>query len=73
MIDASKEATSLIGSYTMTIDERLEAITQTLELTILENRDRDAAWEKRQLALDQMLDKRFTFIGESLEKLANVA
>jgi len=60
----------------MNIDERLEklterheALTQTIELTAHENRERDAKWEKRQVELD----KKFAFIGESLEKLANVA
>lgn len=53
----------------MNIDERLEklterheALTQTVELTVIENRERDAKW-----------DKRFGFIGESLERLANIA
>ena len=67
----------------MTIDERLEAITQTLELTVLENRNRDARWEKQQAEWEKRqaewekrqvaLDKKFAFIGESLEKLANIA
>ena len=42
--------------------ERHEAITQTIELMAIESRERDARWEKR-----------FGFIGESLERLANVA
>jgi hypothetical protein len=51
------------------LTERHEALTQTIELTALENRERDAAWEKRQVELD----KKFAFIGESLAKLANIA
>jgi hypothetical protein len=46
----------------MTIDERIDAIAQSVELFILENRDRENKWEKR-----------FGFIGESLEKLAHIA
>jgi predicted nucleic acid-binding Zn-ribbon protein len=52
----------------MTIDERLEklterheALTQTMELHM-------AAWDKQQIDLN----KKFASIGESLEKLANI-
>jgi hypothetical protein len=64
------------GRPKMTIDERIErlterheALTQTVELMIHENRAQQAAQERRQAAIDE----RFRFIGESLEKLANVA
>ena len=60
----------------MNIDERLEklterheALTQTIELMVIENRERDAKWDKR----GAEWDKRFGFIGESLERLANIA
>jgi hypothetical protein len=53
----------------MTVDERIGALTQSLELSILENRDHYAAWKEQ----DAALNKKFAAIGESLERLANIA
>jgi hypothetical protein len=69
------------------ITERTDAITETIELMIHENRERDAAWEKRfsdqeKRLSDQSADweKRFVQSGnrlsliiEALDKLTHVA
>jgi hypothetical protein len=62
----------------MTIDERLEklterheALTQSLELSILENRERYASWGAERA--ESAWDKQVKFIGESLARLAGTA
>jgi hypothetical protein len=64
----------------MTIDERLEklterheALTQSLELSILENRERYASWGAERAESRAAWDKQVKFIGESLARLAGTA
>lgn len=60
----------------MSIDERIdrlterhEALAQSIELMIIENRERDAKWDKR---FDQ-LTTRLEHLMESVEKLSHIA
>lgn len=53
----------------MTIDERLEALTQTVELTAAMHRDNERAYEERSRATDQRLRE----IMESINALARIA
>jgi hypothetical protein len=60
----------------MTIDERLdrlterhEALTQTVELIVAENRERDRQWAER----DRQWTARWTEVAESIARLAHIA
>ena len=64
----------------MSVDERIEKLTdrhealaQSIELMILENREREKQREKENQERDQKWDRRFSQVVTSLEQLVHVA
>jgi protein subunit release factor A len=51
------------------LTERHEALVQTIELTMIENRERDAKWDKRFSQLTAVVER----VAESIDKLSHIA